>query len=418
MLSDKKNRLPPKVTMILSMVLLLCFLGYFLWTEYDKAKETIELEIRERTFKKIFDNDITADTVQNKLTSKIDDYLKEVMESDSLDKGMSKGDTSTRIVVSYDVKKTEDHILNDSSTFKELGLASEITVIKITDENEKISYAIKNVVVQKSQVFKRIIPQFLFSILLFAIVFYSFYRILKSLTKEKELSQLRNELVTNMSHELKTPVSTISVALEALSSFDAKENPTLRKEYIDISRSEIKRLGMLIDKTLNINLFEQGRFKYEMQDMHMDQEVENILQTLKVQLDQQKVKIDFKKSGNNFLVKIDKTHMTNVIHNLIENAIKYSQAPRKIEIHLNESSTEIEIRIKDNGIGIPDKYQSKVFDKFFRVPQGDAHNYKGHGLGLSYVQQVISAQGGKISLDSEEGVGSKFSIHIPKLKVL
>jgi signal transduction histidine kinase len=259
------------------------------------------------------------------------------------------------------------------------------------------------------------IPQLLFSLLLFGSVAAAYIMIGRNLRKEKELAHLRNDFMSNMSHELKTPVSTISVALEALSNFNAADNENLRKEYIDISKTEVERLGLLVDKALNISLFEQGRFVYNKQSLDLNVAIKSVLRTLKVQLDNQQVDLNYNSEGSHFYLMADNTHMINVIHNLIENAIKYSTKTPQIKISLSESSDYLELRVSDKGRGIAPSFQDKIFDKFFRVPQGNTHNTKGHGLGLSYVKEVISNHGGEIKVKSALGEGTTFIIYLPKL---
>lgn len=437
-----------KLPMIASMLLLLGFLTYFIFSEFSKEKENILTEKREKVFKEAFSKlerlpnseSIRKDsnTVKWQIDSITNDLHLTYDHTDDKSKTSinvqieNQNDPNTAIIYSdFDkktpavqtldsvstlikkVKETENLVIKDIDAEGGIGDAK-IGIIKITDEDGRVSLAVTGIEVNPLYIFQRIAPQLIFSLFLIGIVGLSFWLASKSLGRERELTLLRNDLLSNMSHELKTPISTVGVALEALSNFDAADNPKLRKEYIDISRSEVKRLGLLVDKALNLSLFEQGQFVYERQDINLDEEINRILKTLQVQLNNANVKIDYAKSGNQFLVNVDKTHMVNVIHNLIENGIKYSTQPAEIEIKLIEESEQIKISVSDNGIGIPKEYHDKVFDKFFRVPHGNKHNVKGHGLGLSYVKEVIKNQGGNISLMSHEGIGSTFILKLPK----
>jgi len=438
-----------KLPMLLSMISLLAFLSYFVYAEFTKEKEQILTEKREKVLSETFSKldeapnwqkirkdsnlvkwqldsitnsyDLAIDSTRDSSTTIIKAELEGVDVNktstfySNLDKKTSIKQTLDSVsVLIKKVQTTENLVIENIDKNGSFG-DSKINILKITDEDGRVSLAVTGIEVSPLFVYSRILPQLLFSILLLSIVSLSFWLISKTLAKERAFTILRNDLLSNMSHELKTPISTVSIALEALSSFDAANDPKLRKEYIDISRSEVKRLGLLVDKALNLSLFEQGKFVYEKQDINLDEEINNILKTLKIQLDDHQVKIDYSKTGNQFFVNVDKIHMVNVIHNLIENGIKYSSNPTEIEIHLNEGKEQIEISISDNGIGIPAQYQSKVFDKFFRVPHGNRHNIKGHGLGLSYVKEVIKNQGGKIHLKSEEGIGTTFMLNIPKI---
>jgi signal transduction histidine kinase len=213
---------------------------------------------------------------------------------------------------------------------------------------------------------------------------------------------------------LKTPVSTISVALEALQNFDAGNDPKLRKEYIEISKIEAARLDMLVNKTLNISLYEQGTFVMDKQLIDLKKLLVQTLRILKPSFDQKSVEFNFVEEGTSFTIHADKTHITNVLFNLLENAVKYSSGAAKIKLELTEKPDAIQLGISDQGIGIDSSFQDKIFEKFFRVPQGDIHNVKGHGLGLSYVKEVISKHEGTIEVKSELGKGSTFILDFPK----
>ncbi len=438
-----------RLPMLLSMFLLFGFLSYFIYTEFINEEENILIEKREKVFKEAFsklENFPTGEKLKleakpttweiDSINNNIALSFKHLTDSSTLQVDAeisvpehknsaiiySDFDKETPAIQALDsvsalvkkIKSTENLIIKDAD--KGIYGDAKIGIVKITDEDGKVSLSVTGVEVKSIHVLKRILPQILFSLLLLGIVGISFYLSSRTLKRERELALLRNDLMSNMSHELKTPISTVGVALEALSNFDAANDPKLRKEYIDISRSEVKRLGLLVDKALNISLFEQGKFIYEKQTINLNEEIERILKTLNVQLKNNQAKIEYVKSGSNFRVKVDKTHLINVIHNLIENAIKYSSDSAEIFIQLKEDAGQLKLSIKDNGIGIPSIYQNKVFDKFFRVPQGNKHNVKGHGLGLSYVKEVITNQGGKILLESEEGIGSTFTLELPKLK--
>lgn len=289
-----------------------------------------------------------------------------------------------------------------------------LEIIKIDDEADKPYFGIVQAEVHWSKVLSRIMPQILFSVFLMLSVFLAYWLIVRSLQKERQLGVIRNDFMSNISHELKTPVSTIGVALEALSNFDAADKPELRKEYIDISRLEVERLGLLVDKALNISLYEQGKFVYDRQNIDLDQEIARVLKTLKVQLDNQNVELHYNARGSKFFINVDRTHMINVVYNLIENGIKYSENEVEIDINLIERTDHIELNIADKGRGIAPEFQDQVFEKFFRVPQGHKHNVKGHGLGLSYVKEVVESLGGQIKLKSGIEAGSTFIIKLPK----
>ena len=448
-----------------SILLLPCFLAYFLKSEYNNEKKAITSLKREKAFESVFSkiDTVSADQINNtgtgtsirwvkdttgtelsfklsyfrdSITTAIDesnftnaniDFKAKANIADikvTLDHTFEDGDLlmgDTTIMVSKNVNSTEEFIFDEWTTdnlnddcFDEDH--QNFTVIQILDEDNRASFVIENLEVGTKEILIKILPQILLSLLLLISVWLSFYLSAQSIKRERQLTELRNDFMSNMSHELKTPVSTISVALEALKSFNAANDESLRKEYIEISKSEVDRLGLLVDKALNISLYEQGKFVYDKQVIDLNAEIERIIKTLKIQLDNQNVILGYKKSGQYFFTNADKTHITNVIHNLIENGIKYSDGPAEIAIEMLELPDYLSISIADKGLGIPKEYQSKIFDKFFRVPKGNTHNVKGHGLGLSYVKEVIDSQGGQIHVESTPGKGSTFTILLPKIE--
>ncbi len=263
---------------------------------------------------------------------------------------------------------------------------------------------------------KKIIPQILFSFFLIAITTFSFLLIYKNLQQQHRLTALKNDFVSNVTHELKTPISTVSVAIEALSNFNVLKNPTQTKEYLEISKNELNRLTILVDKVLKMSIFEQKDLELKNEIIDFKSLIINVLSTMKLQFEKYKAQIDFDFTGNNFTLEGDVIHLTNVIYNLLENALKYSPEPM-ISIRLEEESQAISLKIQDNGIGISEEYLPKIFDKFFRVPTGDVHNTKGYGLGLSYVKSVVEKHRGTIEVSSKIGEGSCFFINLPSRKI-
>jgi len=286
---------------------------------------------------------------------------------------------------------------------------------KLSDNDEEIIFLSDESQISTRAVLQRMMPKFLISLLIIGSVIGSFIVLARSLSRQRELTELKNDFMANMTHELKTPVSTISVALEALKDFGVGENPKLREEYMDITISEANRLGMLVDKALNISLFEKGRVHFANEEIDLKHEVLNIERTLKVYHEHHNVEFNVESIGERFMINGDKSHLVNVIHNLIENAMKYSKEKKRISVTLEELSDRIELKIQDNGIGISNADQERIFQKFYRVTKGNVHDTKGHGLGLSYVKMAVEEMRGKIKVDSIEGEGSRFILTFPKL---
>jgi two-component system, OmpR family, phosphate regulon sensor histidine kinase PhoR len=227
--------------------------------------------------------------------------------------------------------------------------------------------------------------------------------------------ELKNDFISNITHELKTPVTTVGVALEALKSFNGLDNPALTSEYLDIAQNELNRLSILTDKILKASSFENNGVEYNAEPVELDKIIDQVLGSLKLVFERQQAKISFTKEGTDFQLLGSSVHLTSVVYNLLDNALKYSKEIPEIEIHLKSTPDALTIIIKDHGIGISSEYKKKVFEKFFRVPTGDVHNIKGYGLGLSYVDSVVKSHRGSITVDSEVGKGSEFSIRLPKI---
>jgi len=306
-------------------------------------------------------------------------------------------------------------------------LPQEFKVINIKDSTHQIKSIISEtykdhdsgdqyvLAFDKTQGFilKKMLPEIFFSLFLFSITTLAFFFIYKNLRDQQRLTDVKNDLIANITHELKTPIATVGVAIEALQNFGALEDPKRTKEYLEISQQELNRLSILVDKVLNASLFEKGDIPLKSESINLKIIVQGVLNSMKLQFQNKDAIVNFASEGDNFTVKGDKIHLTSVIYNLIDNALKYSPLSPQLTINLQEKAGQIIFLVKDNGLGIAKEFQDKIFDKFFRVPTGNAHNIKGHGLGLNYVKKVIEKHGGKITLQSKKGQGTEFMISIP-----
>jgi two-component system phosphate regulon sensor histidine kinase PhoR len=253
----------------------------------------------------------------------------------------------------------------------------------------------------------------LFSIILLGITILSFVLLYRTLLKQKRLADLKNEFISNITHELKTPIATVGVAIEALKNFNAINDPQRTKEYLDISSNELQRLGLLVDKVLKLSVFEKQQLELKYEPVNLREIVDEVTASLKLQLEKNNARVSVTQNGD-LNLQGDRLHLLSVVFNLLDNAIKYSNSDPSVQIELSGGEQNVELSIKDNGIGISSEYQSKVFEKFFRVPAGDTHNTKGYGLGLSYVAHVVQKHNGIISVDSQPGLGTRFTIILPK----
>ena len=260
---------------------------------------------------------------------------------------------------------------------------------------------------------KKISLQILFSLFLIAFTSVTFLFLYRNLVAQRKLTEMKNDFISNITHELKTPLATVSVAVEALRSFGGIQNPERTKEYLDISASELQRLSLLVDKVLKLSLFENRELELKKEMIDLRQLTEEVLNTMKLQFDTHHAKVEFDVEGNYFTILADRLHITSVIFNLLDNALKYSNENPEINIRLQHHTDTIVLQVEDKGIGIAHDFRSKIFDKFFRVPTGNHHNIKGYGLGLSYVSHVVKRHNGTISVESEPGKGSTFTVKLP-----
>lgn len=260
---------------------------------------------------------------------------------------------------------------------------------------------------------RRISQPILVSVLLLGVTIFSFLLLYRNLKQQQKLAQLKNDFISNMTHELKTPIATVSVAIEALRSFDALDDREMTNEYLDISAQEIQRLGLLVDKVLKLSMFENREIALNKEQFDIRALARGVMASMKLQFEKQLTVTALQTTGNNFIITADKLHLTSVLYNLLDNALKYSTKNPNILVHIIDHKQYLEIRVVDHGIGIAQEYKTKIFEKFFRIPNGNRHNIKGYGLGLSYVSHIVQRHMGFIEVESELGKGSTFSVKLP-----
>jgi len=250
------------------------------------------------------------------------------------------------------------------------------------------------------------------SVLLIAFTIYCFLYIVKLVIHQKKLAELKDDFINNMTHELKTPIATITVAIEALQKFNALNDPEKTQRYLQTSRTELSRLNDLVTKVLNIAAFENKDIELTKEEIDIDDLIDGIIASEKEKTNK-KITISYNNKSDIGSIYADRLHFRNVLANIVDNAVKYSNEPVSIVITCFKQGNNILFSIKDNGIGIPAAHIGQVFDKFHRVPTGNVHNVKGTGLGLSYAKQIAVAHGGNIEVKSEINNGSEFIVSIP-----
>ncbi|MDA0731748.1 MAG: HAMP domain-containing sensor histidine kinase [Bacteroidetes bacterium] len=259
---------------------------------------------------------------------------------------------------------------------------------------------------------KSIVEAFMLSGVMLLFIAIGLAYVMRSVIKSKELVRIRRELMNNLTHELKTPISTIGLASEALGDSDLQLNEVQKNYYISMIRGENKRLGVLVEKVLQASLSDSKSLKLYPVEINIHDVIKDVVRNVAMQVRKQGGKVELSLKAPNPIIYADKIHITNVIFNLLDNAIKYSPNGAQIKIISDQTEDGVELLVKDNGVGIPKEYIGKVFERLFRVPTGNVHDVKGFGLGLSYVKTVIERHGGHIYVESEADKGSTFVLKL------
>ena len=232
-----------------------------------------------------------------------------------------------------------------------------------------------------------------------------------AIQRTKRLDRLQRDLVNNLTHELKTPISSIGLASEALS--DPAFDEESRKHYLGLIREENKRLGVLVENVLRASLSETGAMRLYVQALNVHELVKVVVKNMAVKFHKQGVKVDLALEASNPNVVADRIHLTNILFNLIDNAVKYSGEDPHIVIRTAQTPDGLSLEIQDNGVGIAKEHLGKVFERLYRVPTGNVHDVKGFGLGLSYVKNVVERHGGSVHIASRVGEGTTLKLLLP-----
>ncbi len=268
----------------------------------------------------------------------------------------------------------------------------------------------------KGFILKKILGYTLFSISLFLLVTSAFIVLVRSWKKEQRLVQIKNDFIGNITHELQTPISTVSVALEAIMDYKVLAEKEKTHEYLEISKKELGRLSLLVDKILRTSIFDNTPEMISSNSIDLRAILDSVLQTMDMHFSEKGVKLSLQMDQGPAFVRGDDAALSSVIFNLLENSMKYSKQDIEISVELKVKMGITELVISDNGIGISTENQRYIFDRFYRVPTENKHNVKGHGLGLSYVKKVIDDLGGSIQVESRINEGTKFTIELKTME--
>lgn len=330
------------------------------------------------------------------------DSLQDSLRVQEIDSAYAVGLKKEQLSIPFSIIQLDSSAASDRPAFNEVtvGLAKPVTYkLKL---GNTVPYLLK-----------RIAQPLLFSVLLLGITLLSFVLLYRNLLKQRRLAEQKNEFISNITHELKTPIATVGVAIEALKNFNAIDDPKRTREYLDISQNELQRLSLLVDKVLKLSMFEKKQMDLKFETMDLREVVDEVVDSLRLQLEKNRASLSVTQEGNTAM-QGDRLHLLSVVFNLLDNAVKYSASDPVIKVDIKEQDHQLLLTVSDTGIGIEPEYKEKIFEKFFRVPHGDTHNAKGYGLGLSYVAQVVQKHKGQIEVESQPGDGTTFTITLPK----
>ncbi|WP_338874218.1 HAMP domain-containing sensor histidine kinase [Spirosoma sp. SC4-14] len=261
------------------------------------------------------------------------------------------------------------------------------------------------------------------SVVLILVILACFYIAISTIVRQKKLADIKNDFINNMTHEFKTPISTISLAVEMAQEQvnrplvgGAEENSSINERlarYMGIIRDETRRLGSHVEKVLQMALLDRGEIKLKLSSVNIHDVIEKVLNNMSLQIEQRGGELDLEFDADREVIEADEVHLTNIVYNLLDNALKYSPESPHIRLVTRSLPEGVSITVADQGLGMTKDQVNRIFEKFYRVPTGNRHDVKGFGLGLSYVKKMIDEHHGQIHVESEPGKGSSFEVILP-----
>ncbi|PRY89636.1 two-component system phosphate regulon sensor histidine kinase PhoR [Mongoliibacter ruber] len=278
----------------------------------------------------------------------------------------------------------------------------------------KENHLLINFPAKRAYILQQIWLPVLSSLVFIGIVIFCFIYAIKVIIRQKNLSDIKNDFINNMTHEFKTPIATVSLAIEALQDPDLMSQDSFRKRYLGIIKDENKRLGTQVEKVLQAATLDKKEFKLKMETLDLEEVLVSAKDHIELQVESKEGKISFESHLSDPIIEADPFHLTHIVNNLLDNSVKYSKEKPNILLKCWDQNGSVFVSVEDNGIGMTKDTVKKIFDKFYRVPTGNIHDVKGFGLGLAYVKTMIEAHSGEITVSSELGKGSIFTIKLPK----
>lgn len=258
-----------------------------------------------------------------------------------------------------------------------------------------------------------IYPITLLSLFFTLIIVFAYIKTLSQLLKQRQISEIKTDFINNMTHEFKTPIATINLALDAIKNPKVMGDEEKVKRYLNMIKDENRRMNAQVENVLRISKLEKNELDIKKSPLDIVELLENAIDHVSLILDDRQGVVNKKFNATNTTALINETHIINVFVNVLENAIKYSEDAPEITVETKDLENYIEVSIADNGVGMSKQALKRIFEKFYREPTGNIHNVKGHGLGLSYVKKIVDMHQGEILVESEKNIGSTFRIKIP-----
>ena len=261
--------------------------------------------------------------------------------------------------------------------------------------------------------FSELVGISLLSIIFTLIILIAYTSALNQLIRQRQISEIKTDFINNMTHEFKTPIATINLALDAIKNPKVIDDKEKVQRYLQMIRDENKRMHAQVENVLRISKLEKKELDISKESNNIHEILEEAIEHVNLIIEDRQGTITTNFEAKRTTVLLNDVHFTNVIVNILDNAIKYSSEPPRIDIHTENVKDFVIIKIKDQGIGMSKAAQKKIFEKFYREHTGDLHNVKGHGLGLAYVKRIVEDHNGQIFVESEKGKGSTFTIKLP-----
>ncbi len=266
----------------------------------------------------------------------------------------------------------------------------------------------------KNAIIREMLWMIIASIVFTTIIILAFFVTVRTLFNQKKLSEIKSDFINNMTHELKTPLATISLAIDALTNEKVIHDTDKIKVYSSMIKEENKRMNKQVEKILQAARLEKEEIKLNLQSLDAHEVIHKVADNFALQVQEKNGVLELKLNASNPNIKADDVHFSNIIFNLLDNALKYSEGSPHITVEtFKHGNGMLSIKVKDNGIGMDKETQARIFEKFYRAHTGNLHNVKGFGLGLSYVKAIVDAHEGKIKVESTPGKGSTFTITLP-----